>query len=530
MSFMTVVVAACFSLLSTAIMSYISMAVSIGPWIAPTLALCALWLFSLLYSARAKVHEAVVFTTIAGSVGGIVATAYGFSLPTLFFLDPDLFAILMAHPLLFCGVTAILVVLAGALAFALADLYQSHNSTQERLPFPVSQLVHKIIEAHESVQRVYELGIGFVSTVFFVLLQNGFFFFRDLVITSIPLSRPIMIGCMQVPAVSFPLWPMVWAMGFVTGYATLLPLVIGSLAKLLLLNPVHQVFFRSLSVAEFILAFCSGIVLAGIIKELLTIRVDYVRCLLLYNSTAFMDCVRSYARNIRLMMVALAVILFFRCFALPWYVALSVVFLSCVCVHQVMGIIGAIGIVPLGRLATLVMLPVMMFFNVNYAGLVLITAFVEIVCGVAADVASGQKLSFMSRLPVHKAQQYQWLGLVVSAVTMGVIFWLLITKFGLGTVELCAQKAHNRQLLIQMSSFNYVVLLLGFLFGMFLNVMRMGSSLILGGIVMPYELTLGLIVGGLLSRITTNPQRWYPFWSGVFTAHSLLMSLRALCC
>ena len=76
------VIAVFLSLLSTAAMSYSSMATPIGPWIGPTLVLCAMLIFSIIGRGATSTNLALV--TSAGSVGGILATAVGFSFPTLY--------------------------------------------------------------------------------------------------------------------------------------------------------------------------------------------------------------------------------------------------------------------------------------------------------------------------------------------------------------------------------------------------------------------------------------------------------------
>ena len=70
-----IVVSILLSIFSTAVMCYISMATPIGPWIAPTLVLCALLLFNLF--TRRVTSTALALATSAGSIGGIMATAVG---------------------------------------------------------------------------------------------------------------------------------------------------------------------------------------------------------------------------------------------------------------------------------------------------------------------------------------------------------------------------------------------------------------------------------------------------------------------
>src|SRR5579872_7398337 len=98
-----VIIGVLLSIFSTAVMSYISMATPIGPWIAPTLVLLAMLVIRLFYRGRDYGQE-IVLATFSGSSGGILATSFGFSFPTLYFLDPVLFNSWMSSPLYFAGV------------------------------------------------------------------------------------------------------------------------------------------------------------------------------------------------------------------------------------------------------------------------------------------------------------------------------------------------------------------------------------------------------------------------------------------
>ncbi len=78
-----VIIAIILSVFSTAVMAYISMATPIGPWIGPTLALLAAILFKLFGLQKNLIKEQSLAVS-AGSIGGILATAFGFTYPTLY--------------------------------------------------------------------------------------------------------------------------------------------------------------------------------------------------------------------------------------------------------------------------------------------------------------------------------------------------------------------------------------------------------------------------------------------------------------
>lgn len=216
MSFLIILLSIALSIFSTAVMSYISMATPIGPWIAPTLVLLAMLVIRLFYRGRDYGQE-IVLATFSGSIGGILATSFGFSFPTLYFLDPVLFNSWMSSPLYFAGVMSAIALSAGGFGFWVANMLQERLIMQEQLEFPVSQLVHKMVAAQQSMRKAVELMIGFIGTAIFCVFQDGIGIVRSMIPKACTLIAPINCGMLQVPLISLDIWPMLWAIGFVTG-------------------------------------------------------------------------------------------------------------------------------------------------------------------------------------------------------------------------------------------------------------------------------------------------------------------------
>ena len=122
MTILTVALSILFSIFSTAILSYISIATPIGPWIDPTIALLTLLMLTLLRTQATS--KTIALVTVAGSIGGIMATGIGFSFPTLYFLDPDYFNHLLASPGPFITLLASLSFAAGGFGLIIADLFE----------------------------------------------------------------------------------------------------------------------------------------------------------------------------------------------------------------------------------------------------------------------------------------------------------------------------------------------------------------------------------------------------------------------
>lgn len=519
------------ALFSTAVMSYISMATPIGPWIAPTLILCGLLFFS--YAFKVKECEAsLVYVTIAGSIGGILATAFGFTFPTLYFLDAALFNQWMAQPVYFASVIAALACASGWYGMWIANLTEHFFLEQIDLSFPISQMMYKMIVAQKQIKKAWEMAVGFVGTVFFCMLQDGIFFIRAILPKALRVCSAFSYYCFSVPIIRFDLWPMLWAIGFVTGHMIVVPLLIGSISKMLIVQPMHTLWFSSMTLMEFVLAFCSGMVLSGVLGNLMPHKVArlFKKRSTFTNSTRVRDMLLRFDEALILEGCLLGVCIFFvlSYFGFSVISQIYLTLFTFVCTYQIIMIAGKVGLAQLGRFATFVLVPALFIFNLDVIQITVISTFVEASAGVATDILFGRKVVQLSGVDRRRAKWYQYVGLLISCLAIGIIFWLLINHFGLGSAELFAQRSQARQLLIDVKQFDYVVVLLGILFGFLLKKLRLSPMLVLGGLLMPLNITIGLVFGGLLSLLSQHKEEWYPFWSGVFAANSIWMLLRAM--
>src|SRR5438132_1687559 len=123
------------SCFATGVMSYISMAVPIGPWIDSTIVLLAMLLFSLKQNGEEKRIKNIALVTAAGGIGGILATGMGFSFPALYFLDKISFGMLLENPISFCLILAGLAFSAGSLGLTIAQIFEKELIIKQDMPF-----------------------------------------------------------------------------------------------------------------------------------------------------------------------------------------------------------------------------------------------------------------------------------------------------------------------------------------------------------------------------------------------------------
>jgi uncharacterized oligopeptide transporter (OPT) family protein len=515
------------SFFSTAVMSYISMATPIGPWIAPTIVLCALLLCKLL--GRVVTTRSLALITSAASVGGILATGFGFSFPTLYFVDPNFFNQWLEQPGYFILVMGCFALVAGGLGIWFGHVIAYKLIEQDQLAFPIGQLVYKMIAVHQNLRKAYELISGFVVTILVCIAQDGFWFFKGIFPKGFTLLAPVQIGIFSFPLIRFDLWPMVWAIGFIMGYAMIVPLAIGALTKIILIDPLNTVSFNYLSNTEFILAFCSGMVLYGALLSFIDLPGQLMRTVKKVARRPSVSIFQwSLISILEMACLGILIIAFLFYFKFPLLSQVYLLLGTLICTYQIAIIAGKIGLAPLGRFATFVMMPALLLFQLDMTQIIFIATFVEVCGGVAADVLFSLKMGELAHIEPRIIKWYQYLGLLVSACILGIVFLLLIQHLHLGSPELFAYKAQSRQLLLQVQRFDYLVLIIGMLFGALLKYVKVNPMLVLGGLLMPLNLTLGLVIGGLLTLLTKHREEWEPFWSGVFAANSLWMLIRSL--
>jgi len=527
-----------FSMFSTSVMAYISMATPIGPWIAPTLVLLAtILLKGISRSSSNETVHLIAFSAIGGSIGGILATAFGFSFPTLYFLDPVLFLSWMATPWYFAMIVSWLALSAGGFGLLAANLFEKKLIIDEQMPFPIGQLIYKMIAVQHNIRKAWELVVGLISTLFFCALQNGVIGLPSLIPTSLRILKGFQYFPFTIPGITIRLdqLPMLWAIGFITGHVIAKPLALGVVAKLLVVDPLNATFFASIKNQDFLMAFCGGIVIssagASFIELPKMVKQGWNNWNNKHdkNNESLLVTARSLLRMPEFIVIACLLFGFLTYFKFSIFTQIYLVVGAFVCTYQIVAIAGKIGLALLGRFATFVMAPAYVLFGLPYTQLVIIATFIEAAGGVATDVLFGRKTAQLAQLSHKKVIFIQWLGLFVSSLTLGFVMWLLIHHFGLGSEELVAQRSQARALLLNFTNFNYIVLVLGAVFGYTIKkFFKVSPMLMLSGLLMSLNYSLLLIGGGLSTRLVGHREDWEPFWSGVFAGNSIWVVVRAL--
>lgn len=522
-----------FSLFSTTVMSYITLATPIGPWMGPTLALIGVVLlqsFGRLFSKKS-----IFLAVISGSIGGILATALCFAFPTFYFLNSSLFTTWMAHPITAVGSLAALCFVAGGLGLWMAYLFEERLLAQPDLTFPVGKLVYEVVSASDQKRSSKQLMAGFFGTIAYSLVQITTWFKTHIGISRLTLlSKTRVLNFITVPALQLDLavLPLLWSIGFIVGHSITLPLFVGAIARILCIDIFHAHYFSHLTSIEFILAFCSGMVLFGVVISLISVPkmfMGYFSKMKEKTSAknrAFDFFAHQSIKSIALALCIGCLVLFYFGFSLLSQIYLVV--FSLICAYQLMVVAGKIGMAYLGRFATFVMLPALLLFKLGPLQIAVLSSFVQICGGVASEILFGLKTAELAKINKKETKLFQLFGLFICSITLAFVFWLLVTHLELGSAQLLAQRGKTRALLVQAGNFDYYVLLLGGLFGMLLKRLKISPMLVLGGLLMSLPYTLGLVFGGLSTFFFKDKKKWDPLCSGMYAANALWVVVHAL--
>jgi hypothetical protein len=525
------------SLWATAIMAYVSMATSIGPWIAPTLLLLIYALYGI--AQKTPLPSTLIQIVAGSSPGGIAATAFGFSFPALFFLDQNLYQQMVSTPLFFISLSGGIVLLGGWLGLLLAQQSESYLHKDKEYPFPVGKMIFSMARKGHDRFHHAQLWIG---TIFFALwtwIQSK----MHLLASVLPLSYIRFFSLF--PTGNLTVMPMLLSVGFVAGKMLAIPLLTGTVLKVLLLQPFHATYYSGVHIMEFFLAFCTGMVLCGVLHSLTTLPSAIKRIIERFcfawsfkKSSAVDTLPAKHTESTfsyTFSFIAQAV-LFIVCFmassfylGLSFIVQLYVIVTTYFCVHQMIVLGGTMGIVPLGRFATFVMVPALFLFSLDYVQLIAIATFVEVAGGVAVDALFAQKAAQLASMEKRSIQLIQYIGICLAALFCGIIFLLLSSKFQIGSAALGAYKAQARALLVHAHKLDdYLLVGCGLACGWILSLLKINPSMVLGGILMPLDYSLGLIVGGMCTYLVPQKEQWLPFASAIFAANSLWMIIKAV--
>lgn len=531
-----------FTVFSTIILGYISIATMVGPWIAPTLVLLGHTILSLYRPKDPKMPatQSIAWMQAIGAGGGIIATGVGFALPMLYFLDAPAFNSLLESPLTFSVFLAVLCLIAGGLGLLLARCWQNKFIDDTSLPFPVSNLTNVVIFSPSKGSQAKQLLSGIMGTITLCALRDGIG-----KIGGILSKTYYLFPSFLAKEAAFSIWPSLWAIGFTVGTTITTPLLVGLLAKYIVIFPLSQhanylpfKLFDPMAPETFAIAFCSGLVLCEIIFSLPKYLKKWFK--MAYSSTKQSTSIGrrmvqfftakfsapktptfSWSFIIQTSITSLATYLFLSYFQFSLVSQLLLVIFTILATYSICQIGGKIGMVPFGRYSTFIVVPLLLLFKLTPLQATITCVFFDVCAATASDLLFDYKLGQINNLDSKRMYRYQWIGLIATTLVIGIFLWLLFTHLQLGSEGLFAQRSKAKALLLQSLYFDKYIVLLGIGFGWILKKCKVNPTMVFGGLIMPNSISIGIVLGSITSRLVPKPEQLQPLCAGALAAESL---------
>jgi hypothetical protein len=176
---------------------------------------------------------------------------------------------------------------------------------------------------------------------------------------------------------------------------------------------------------------------------------------------------------------------------------------------------------PFGRFSTFIVIPLLLLFKLSAVQATIVCVFFDICAATASDLLFDYKIGELCALDQKKMYRYQWIGLIATSLSIGIILWLLFTRLHIGSEAFFAQRGKAKALLLQSLCFDKYIVGAGILFGWILKKCKLNPTMVFGGLIMPNSISIGLILGSLGTLVVKKTERLQPLCGGILASESL---------
>lgn len=505
------------------ILGYVSMAISVGPWISPIIILCCnIFLFksgllkNYFFNNKA---ELLCKLQLAPSLAGLVCTAIGFMLPTLYFLNKESFLFLVNNSLSFYILIFIIILLACFFGTLVTLIFYDDFSSDKNLKFPVPTLIASIsTNTSDSSESMF--------------LKGGVFSIIALGIKSLFFRYSI------IPKTLF-FFPSLVAIGFEAGKKILVPLLVGFLLKFLILPFIHNfagTFCNLESLSSDFQAFTftvsSGIIIFDLIgsgaKSIFQVFFNFIfffKTSLLEQKVDIKKLSFSFDKiELKLLFLLLNIICFlFSLKYFSWKASICLLVAIVFVLREALKLAATIGLVPFGRFATIIMVPALLLFKLDSFELVVLCLFASVSIAAAASFMFNKKVGEILKIENSFILKSQFRAILITAVFAGIVFLFLFNSLELGTPALFAQRGQSRAMLAQAFNLNIPSLIVGLICLLFLRFFKISEMLVFSALIMPIQMSLSMLLGAVVAVFCDKTKESDFFFAGIFSGESLFV-------
>jgi len=481
---------------------YITLRMNAFMWASILTALMAMGIYKVLKLEKdASVHEINIAQTTA-STGGILAAGICFTIPAIYFLDPELFDTFTSDPGSFIFKIFVLALVGGIMGVLFSAYLRRNMIIEEKLPFIIGEATADTIKAGEKGGRKIKVLLSaFGLSAIFTTLRDGVsltigklhFVFNGI----IPDFKQFQLGVFKI---EIPFIPMAFGAGYLIGYKIVSIWFLGCLFSYYLFQPlVHYLYSVPMDqMVTYILPLGVGAVIGGgVTLFFLRVIPSSIRTFKAMISAK----VSKDELNPRLIPIFAIISIFIMSFILNLSIVASLLAILGIWVITALAgrMTGEIGIDPMEVFAVIIVLFVKIVVSLGTLESIFIAAIAAVSVGVAGDLLFDLKAGHMLGTSPKSQAKAQILGVIIGSFVVGFSLLAILNAFTLGSPELYALQA--RSVSYMLGAIDVKIFLIGFILGTAITLMKLPGMVFGIGIFIPLYLSVAFFIGGVVNYL-----------------------------
>lgn len=495
------------SIFSTAMMGYLAMSTELGPWIAPIfIVVVMVFVRSFLYEKM--VSKYVISIVTSASLGGMIGMCLGLSFPSFFFMHQKIFKVWLQSPIYFSLVVIAFIIAAAMYAFLLGYVLRHYFLVETERKFPMSQLVYDVLYTDKPDEIKTFAMIGIVVS----LIINRMIAFSHFLST------------MQLA--HFNMYPLLASIGFISGQAVAIPVLIGLITRVLTFRLIHIFIPSNTTDSSLLVTFSMGMIIAWLICNSNTIFLKRSKKYWQTHSFLYQSLKKKWFLLWISSVLSSTVILLFY-----WKISIlaTILILTMIMLLAIysIDIISTIGIIDIQTYVLFVLLGMIYFIPSGMSGMIAVSVLATLSLGIVVDLLFSYKLASLANVDHKFVTKYQIVGVVSSMLFAGIVFWYFCSSFSIQSYSALAEKTYQFEDFFKFAQYNPKVFFVGFFYGAVLHFVVGDLLSIIGGVLMNPIVSAVLVVSGAFANLIKEREKIYPVFLGIYAGHMLWTLLTA---
>jgi hypothetical protein len=412
----------------------------------------------------------------------------------------------MEHPFNFAMIVAVFILAAASYAFVLAYILRNYFLMQTHPRFPMSQLIHDVVYIDKNKQSRFMMFSGlFLSTCWDI-----FSFVGKLSLS--PYNSLIHMA------------PLLSSVGFMAAIDIAIPIFLGLITRVVVLNLVHIYIPSNLTDHSFLITFCSGMIFSWFVFYTLSFWTK--KSVHYWKHKSFLLKMSTQKWFVWwYLATALVVFTLFAYWNIKIVTMLIIFIVLMWLARYMIDIVSTVGVIEVDTYVWFILLIVIYFTPIASLNIVALSVFSMLCLGMVVDLLFSYKLADLSGIDYRFITRYQIVAVICSSLTAGFLFWYISKTFDIGSFNLISDKAHELDSIMRFGKYDYKIFAAGFVYSAILGRFFKGILTIVGAVLMTPFVSTMLVASGAVAHLVKNREQYYPLCFGIYAGHMLWMIL-----